>query len=388
VLVATFCRPTPQDVRRRVVTQAAASLDAFLKDYGGDGACEEGVLYYRHAGLCLFNALAVLDAVAPGAFAPLWDNEKIRNVAEYVLRVHMGGRRYVNFADCPPVVERCGAREFLFGKAVGSAALSDFAAADWQVERRADLPDEINLLYRVQAAFTAKALMDQPPAPIRQEDIFLPSVGLLVARDAHFALAVKAGDNGESHNHNDVGSLILYKDGEPVLIDIGVESYTKKTFSSERYDIWTMQSAWHNLPSFEGVMQREGAQYAARDVETVLEDDGAGISMDIAGAYPPEARLRSYRRTVRLVKGQCVEIADEFDVDRDAELSLILAVEPRLEAGRIVLPGIAEIAVVGAGAMRLETVEITDERLAQSWPERLYRLLCPLVGRELLLTVR
>ncbi|MBP0575285.1 heparinase II/III family protein, partial [Mycobacterium tuberculosis] len=82
-----------------------------------------------------------------------------------------------------------------------------------------------------------------------------PSVGVLVARDDRFALAVKAGDNGDSHNHNDTGSITLYKDGRPVLIDVGVESYTQKTFSPRRYEIWTMQSAYHNLPTFAGVMQ-------------------------------------------------------------------------------------------------------------------------------------
>lgn len=82
VLLTVFSRPASEAVRREVLERAAASLDAFLEDYGDDGACEEGVLYYRHAGLCLFNAMQVLDAVAPGAFAPLWQEPKIRNIAE------------------------------------------------------------------------------------------------------------------------------------------------------------------------------------------------------------------------------------------------------------------------------------------------------------------
>lgn len=153
VLIAAFSRPIGEERRRRVVAQAAASLDAFLKDYGEDGACEEGVLYYRHAGLCLFNSLVVLNAVAPAAFEPLWGKAKIRNVAEYIVKMNVDGRRYFNFADSSAIVERCGAREYLFGRAVGSTALADFAAKDWAVEKRATLPDEINLFYRVQAAF-------------------------------------------------------------------------------------------------------------------------------------------------------------------------------------------------------------------------------------------
>ncbi len=387
VLLAAFSRPTSQELRRDIVHRAARSLDAFVKDYGDDGACEEGVLYYRHAALCLFGAMQVLDAVAPGAFAPLWAAPKLRNMAEYILAMHVAGPRYFNFADCPAVVERCGAREFLFGRAVGSAALAAFAAADWQHEARADLPDEINLFYRAQAAFTADALAKHRPVPARPRDTVLPSVGIFVARDARYALAVKAGDNGDSHNHNDVGSIILYKDARPLLIDVGVESYTARTFSPQRYEIWTMQSAFHNLPTFGGVMQRDGAAFAARAVETAFDAATARIEMDIAGAYPEAAGLRSYRRTVTLERGHRVTIADRHEGSRAAELSLMLAERPVLEAARIVLPDFASIALAGAGAVRLEEIAVDDPRLRASWPARLYRVLVPLAGADLRLTI-
>lgn len=385
VLVAVFSRPTAGGIRRQVVERATASLDAFVKDYGEDGACEEGVLYYRHAGLCLFNALVVLDAVAPAAFSPLWREPKLRNMAEYIVRMHVDGRHYFNFADSSAVVDRCSAREYLFGRAVGSDLLADFAAADWAAERRVTLPDEINLFYRVQLAFAAAELEARRAPPPRKADCYLPSVGLMVVRDDRFALAVKAGDNGESHNHNDVGSVTLYRNGRPVLIDVGVETYTKKTFSPQRYDIWTMQSAWHNLPTFEGVMQRDGEAFAAREVEVDL--DGATMSMDIGGAYPPEAGVRAYRRTVRLEKGRGVTIEDVHEGDKAPELSLMFAEAPQLEAGCIVLPDLAEIAVEGAGMMRVETIPIDDARLRTAWPEWLYRVLVPIAGNRLKLRI-
>jgi hypothetical protein len=386
-LLAVFTRPTDQAFRQAVVQKAAASLDAFLKDYGEDGACDEGVLYYRHAGLCLFNALHVLDTGAPGAFTALWREPKIRNVAEYIVHMHVDGQRYFNFADSSAVVERCGAREFLFGRAVGSAVLADFAATDWKVERRATLPDEINLFYRVQAAFAAADLDAHQAAAVTKPDTFLPSVGLLVARDDRFALAVKAGDNGDGHNHNDVGSVILYKEGKPILIDIGVETYTAKTFSRQRYDIWTMQSPYHNLPTFEGVGQQDGEQFAARVVEVSFGEGFATIEMDIAGAYPPEAALRSYRRRVHLRKGHDMTIVDRCDGDKGAVLSLMLAVEPMIEASTIVLPGVASLTLTGGAPPTVEAIPISDARLRGAWPYRLYRVLVPLTGNELTITI-
>ena len=46
----------------------------------------------------------------------------------------------------------------LFGRAVGSTLLADFAASDWAAERKLSQPDEINLFYRLQAAFTLAEL--------------------------------------------------------------------------------------------------------------------------------------------------------------------------------------------------------------------------------------
>ena len=55
-------------------------------------------------------------------------------------------------------------------------------------------------------------------------------------------LGMKGGHNDESHNHNDVGSFVVYHNGKPILVDPGVGEYTSKTFSKERYTIWTMHS--------------------------------------------------------------------------------------------------------------------------------------------------
>jgi hypothetical protein len=387
VLISTFTRPTGQVVRRAVITKAAHSLDAFLKDYGEDSACDEGALYYRHAALCLFGALTVMDAVAPNVFSQLWRAPKIRNMAEFIVHAHVGDSRFINFADASAVLEPCGAREFLFGKAVWSEALCAFAATDAARNDRPELPDEINLYYRLLAISTAAEMADFEPRPVEKPDIYYPSCGLFVARDARFVVAAKAGNNGDGHNHNDVGSVIVYKDRLPLLIDVGVETYTAKTFSPQRYEIWTMQSGFHNLPSFEGVQQEAGAEFAARDVEVALGETESTISMDIAGAYPEEARLAHYRRTVRLTKGEAVEIVDSYLGERRAELSLMLCNKPELSDGRIGIGGRGEIMLSGAGQLRVENIEITDPRLRLAWPERIYRVLVPFDGRELRLRI-
>ncbi|MFK3780210.1 heparinase II/III family protein [Agrobacterium sp. NPDC089420] len=387
VLLSTLLLPTDQPTRRSVVERALKSLDAFQKDYAEDGACEEGVLYYGHAALCLFGAMSILDTVAPGSMAPLFQTPKLRNMAEFILNMHVAGESFFNFADAPAKVETSGVREYLFGKAVSSLPLQAFAVACWNRSTDKLMRKEWNLWYRLQAVLAVQDLSAVVPTEPARTDIVYAGIGLAIARDGVFDLAVKAGNNGESHNHNDVGSFTLYKNGRPFIIDVGVETYTAKTFSPQRYDIWTMQSAFHNLPTFGGVMQAAGAGFAARDFAAAFSEKQAEIAFDIAGAYPAEAGVEHYRRRVRLLRGSHVEITDDYQGERSAVLSLMVAEKPAVTPGSLIFPGLGEVACEGAGEPAIETIPIDDIRLRQSLPSMIYRILIPIKAKRLCLTI-
>ena len=376
VLLTVFLLPTTQEQRRAAVKQAAYSLDCFLKDYGEDGCCNEGAQYYRHAGLTLWGCLEILSTVAPDAFRPLFGQAKIKNIAEYIRNVHVDGPYYLNFGDCSPLAGRCGAREYRFGQAVGSDALCALAAEDFRADADPDHlenPDDtthINLWYRLTAAFAEAELMACTLTQPEQNTVWYPSVGVYAARKGHWLLGAKFGSNGDSHNHNDTGSITVYKDGRPFLIDIGVESYTKKTFSPQRYEIWTMQSAWHNLPTFGRVQQLPGAEYAARDVHTTENS----ITGELSGAYPPIDGLTSYRRTVS-VSESGITLQDETDYTGTVELTLLAEQKPA--------PAPDGLAVGTLGGIRFDPqavkaeitpVPITDPRLRTAWPETIYKI--------------
>jgi hypothetical protein len=110
--------------------------------------------------------------------------------------------------------------------------------------------------------------------------------------------------------------------------------------------------------------------------------------VDIAGAYPAEAEVRSYRRHVMLSKGTGVVIEDVHDGNRGAVLSLMFSQEPLVEPGRIILPGLATIALDGAGLIQVDSIPVTDARLRIAWPDRLYRALVPLAGTRLALHIK
>ena len=383
LLAAAQCAPA--ETLPVYVKQAAYSIDCFLKDYGEDGCCSEGAQYYRHAALTMFNALDLLCRIAPGVFDDVWAEPKIRNMAEYIVNMHIAGPYYLNFADCSPLAGARGVREFLFGQRVASAPLMTLAARDWADALQQPDPDRlhhpddsegINLYYHIQTALAEQKVLAfaQSAAPALPRDMWYHSVGILVCRRGAYALGAKAGNNADSHNHNDVGSVTLYKNGAPLLIDVGVETYSKKTFSPQRYEIWTMQSSWHNLPEFEPesaqYQQQPGLEFAARDV--AVNDALDAITMDIAPAYGAVPGLGFYRRRVQL-SANGLTLQEETDFSRTVALTLMSVEKPAVEGGTVQFGTLAAAHIKGFARIATEAVPITDPRLRQAWPDTLYR---------------
>ena len=172
-----------------------------------------------------------------------------------------------------------------------------------------------------------------------------------------------------------------------MLVDVGVETYTAKTFSKQRYEIWTMQSGYHNLPTINGVMQHEGRQYEARDVTFHSDDDAAEFRGDIAAAYPAEARVQSWRRSVRLDRrANQLSVTDRYALNGPhgrIELNLMTpcVVSADGASGLMLsggLLGAARVRLVVhapvAPRFRIEEIPIEDARLKPVWGAMLRRI--------------
>jgi hypothetical protein len=150
--------------------------------------------------------------------------------------------------------------------------------------------------------------------------------------------AAKAGNNGEHHNHNDVGSFILYVDSVPVFVDAGVGTYTAEHSDSRRYKLWSLRSRYHNVPAPNGFEQHAGADHAARSVMFRRDGKDWRFSVDLSATYPKDAGCTRWNREFRLrssEKGSSLEISDSWTLSqRSAPDTLNF-----LTDGRVYLPG-------------------------------------------------
>jgi len=193
-------------------------------------------------------------------------------------------------------------------------------------------------------------------------------------------VAAKGGHNQEHHNHNDVGQFILLADGVPMIIDVGVGEYTRETFGPNRYRLWYIRGAGHNAPVVGGVEQAAGRAFAARDAAFEASPDAAALSMELAGAYPPEAKLRSLRRTIQLTRGgdPAVQVTDAYETDAGAvQVHLFTPGEAVVEAGgqvRLSNGGRSVILRCEAAEVDVQPWPVDDARLAGAWGRTITRL--------------
>lgn len=378
------------DAKRRTQTvrKAMEILDRFLAGYRSDGGCEEGPSYWGVAGASLFDCLELLRA-ASGGTIDVYSEALIQEIGRYIYRVQMSGDHFANFADAQASVHLPAALVYRYGQRIDDPRVMALGSSAYH---RASGPRALlagSLLRVLPNLFDTKGI-DSPATPPYPGDVWLSDLQVMVAReqegsDRGFCLAAKGGSNGEnSHNHNDVGHFIVYCDGTPILVDPGVETYTRQTFDAKRYELWTMQSAYHNLPTVNGVLQQPGEGFRATDVCYRRDDEGAEFSLDIAEAYPPTSGIRSWRRNLRLRRGPApaVEVTDEFALSAptaDIALSLMTPCEPSVDGpGTISLESEAGPVMLSYDhglTPTVETIVANDEWLSRSWGVPLRRIL-------------
>ena len=200
--------------------------------------------------------------------------------------------------------------------------------------------------------------------------MYLPDLQVRLVRRGGWTLACKGGHNGENHNHNDTGSFILFRDGEPAVVDAGNMVYTAKTFSAERYTLWNVRAEWHNLPIIGEYEQREGAEHAARNVKMTPD----GMEMNLEATYDAEAGIRELKRSYGL-SAEGLRLTDEGTLKSAQKVTwvFLLRQKPEWKNGRI-RAGKLLIRCPEGLAFSMEEKPVTDSRMAGSWPGSLWRV--------------
>ena len=361
--------------RERTVELALEYLDNFINWYPEDGGCEEGPTYWNAGAACLFDCLELLDDMTDG-YVSIFDEPFIKAMGEYEARVNISGNYFVNFADSRSTAALNAEMLQRFGKRCSSDIL--YAFGNVMNENNAWFDTSIS--YRTFRSLITPPIHSEGFKPCAALDTYLPHLKIMALRDSTnpdegVFFAMKGGHNDESHNHNDVGSFIVYRNGKPVLIDAGVGTYTRQTFSKDRYKIWSMQSLYHNLPSFDGVGQHQGKKYASKN--EVYDAEGRALTLDITDAYEEECGILSYTRGGSLKDG-VVTVTENIRLSSEKLIDFVFVThrEPvALDGARVALAEGCVLEYDSRLNLEIEAFEPVGMDTVKAWgTEKLYRI--------------
>ena len=355
--------------RNELIVRGMRMLDSYLAIMPADGGCDEGAAYFNVAGASLLDCMELLYA-ASGGRIDFYGEEHIRQIGAFPEKAHIAGEYFLNFADCDAKPRLDGERLYTYGTRTGNERLKALGAAIHHRRLRGGVvkPDDTPQMNRVLYTLFA----DIPPAPLPPVRPFmaLPELEVFAYNQDGLYAAIKGGNNGENHNHNDLGSFIIYADGEPQMVDMGNKIYTALTFGAGRYTLDNTRAMNHNIPLIGGCEQQAGVQYAARDVAA----DERGAAMQLCAAYPGEAGVISFIRQLRCGDGGYT-LRDRITLagEKPVEWVFMLREKPETAPGCVKLTRV-KMEFDASLTAQISEYPVTDARMARNFPGSLWRL--------------
>ncbi len=279
-------------LRAEFVAHAEGSVPFALAGYTDDGYCSEGMGYWNYGyGHHIEMGLSVRAATK--GRVDFFANPKTKTVMQYAYGFQIQNRASPFFADG-------GGNPSLTNLALGRQVWPDVTST---------AAEKLPLLVGAPQTFALRAFGQEPPPAKPTMDVlpvrsWFKDAQVLIARCTKegqtlaFGTAMKGGHNAELHNHNDVGSYTVMVDGNAMTGDPGGEIYTRRTFSSKRYQSKVLNSYGHPVPVVGGHLQDGGRAAAAKVLVSDFTETKDTFAIDYTAAYARRVpALKSLVRT-------------------------------------------------------------------------------------------
>lgn len=292
----------------------------FRESFNTDGFCTEGVAYWGY-GVAHYIIISEMFRLATGGAVDLMDEPKASRIMLFPVRCEIEPGLYPTFADCR----------------IGTQPL--FWAQHWLDNRKTASPQESAPMPNAPDPFAdmnfgsvayLSLWMFQTVAPREPRATPRPPAlrnwfedsSLMIARPGprtgrRFSATFLGGHNGVNHNHNDLGTFTVCLDGKAIIVDPGMETYSFRTFSVNRYDSQLLNSYGHPVPRVAGQLQEVGPEWHTKVVETEFTDDVDRVVLNLRRAYDVPTLRRLDREFVYDRRGDgSLTITDHVEFSR------------------------------------------------------------------------
>lgn len=331
----------PDADKRAAIEYTLVHVRNYLAGFRKDGYCSEGISYWTY-GYGYYLILAATVYSATDGKVNLLDEPKARLAAEFPHKFMLSAGYFPAFSDC----------YFAAGVSDVITYLMNYLLK--KPVESADRPAG-NMNYQL-AVWGLPPVKGSSIGPENDERVSgFPETGVYVFRSPNpgaLRLALKGGNNGEFHNHNDLGSYALsYPERLSVLGDVGKAEYTRDSFNVNRYNNPILNSYGHPVPVVGGKLQGSGEECSAQVKQFRHDSTAAEVVLDLRKGYPAVSGLKVLERSFRyrFADGETV-IADTAELVQPETFEVALITFGIIEKQ----PDGSLLAKYGTSAVRIE----------------------------------
>ncbi len=320
----------------RALEIVLTGLDAFLETaFEPDGASGEGTGYWMY-GLSNFISFSEMLRNRTRGEIDLLTTDRLKQIARYPVDVMLSPGHYFPYSDCREAV---GLEAGLVTRLIERTGCEDLRGAMADPAQISMGVGRFHTMWR--NAFWWDGVR---PEPVSLKDRWLEKSEIVrlnseTETEAPVVLAAKAGHNGVSHNHNDIGSFVLHVDGETLLPDPESGLYDLYRKHGHDRNLFA-NSIGHSVPRIGATPQSRGKEWGGKILSCETGSNRKTVVMEISGAYDiPE--LESLQRTIAL-SGNEVTVEDRITCsadDRKIEEAFVTWLEPETDGPTATLSG-------------------------------------------------
>lgn len=294
---------------KKISSRITACMENYLSGINDEGSTSEGAGYWSY-GFSFYTLYHDLLRRHTDSRIDGFKNTKVKRLSGFLTNLYFDDDNVVLFSDAPQET-KYPVWLVLFLKNEYGIDLPPKSKGDFSLDKFSSAIR--NIIY-----YDAYGFSEFNPSA----KIYYKELQWYIEKNPVYGFAVKAGNNAEEHNHNDIGSFIVVYNKHVIFSELGAGEYTADYCGENRYMCLETAALGHSVPIINDSFQIQGKEYYGN--MTVKENC---VKVDISKAYPID--IEKFYRQFELLEDRIL-LTDSYGATLNVKERFITEIEPNI----------------------------------------------------------